>query len=129
MYPVGKMSERNSACSSVTLSGTLTDVGHRDPEVLSLTAGITPEHVAEPEQARGRLPHRLSCHLGIGIGAVAAGKKPLLTEPALTAANGERDHDPVADLEVGDFGPKLDHLAHVLVTENVSAFHGRLITV
>jgi len=37
--------------------------------------------------------------------------------------------DPVADLEVGDLGPELDHLAHVFMTKDVVAFHGRLVAV
>ena len=85
--------------------------------------------MAKSEQTGGRLPHRLSRHLGIGIGAVAARKQPLLAEPALTAANGEGDDDPVTDLEVRDLGPEFDHLAHVLMTEDVAAFHGRLVAV
>ena len=94
-----------------------------------MASGIAAQHVAEPEQAGGRLPHRLGRHLGIRVGAVAARKQPLLAEPALTAANGEGDNDPVTDLEICDLGPELDDLAHVLMTEDVAAFHGRLVAV
>ena len=106
-----------------------TDVRHRHPEILGLAAGIAAEHVAETEQPGGRLPHRLGRHLGIGVGAVAARKQPLLAEPALSAADGEGNDHPVADLEVGDLGSELDHLAHVLVAEDVAALHGRLVSV
>jgi hypothetical protein len=36
---------------------------------------------------------------------------------------------PVADRKVGDLGTEFDHLAHILMTEYVSALHGWLITV
>src|ERR1700692_3334030 len=36
---------------------------------------------------------------------------------------------PVADLEVRALGSELDHLAHVLVAEDVAALHGRLVSV
>jgi hypothetical protein len=85
--------------------------------------------VAESEQAGGRLPHCLCRHLGVRIGSVAAREEALLAEPALPAANGERDDDAIADFEVFDFGTQFDHLAHVLVTENIAALHGGLITV
>jgi hypothetical protein len=117
------MSERKSACSSVTLSGILIDVRHRHPEILGLSAGIAAEHVA------GRLAHSPGRHLGVRIGAVAARKQPFLAEPALSAANGEGHDHTVADLQVGDLGSKLDHLAHVLVAEDVAALHGRLVSV
>jgi hypothetical protein len=35
----------------------------------------------------------------------------------------------VADLEVCNLRPEVDHLAHVLVAEDVSALHGRLVAV
>jgi hypothetical protein len=60
--------------------------------------------MAETEQACGGLPHRLGRQLGIGIGAVAAGKQALFTEPALAATNGERDYNAVPDLQVGHLG-------------------------
>jgi hypothetical protein len=85
--------------------------------------------MAESEQTGGRLPHSLGRHLGIRVGAVAAREQPLLAEPALTAANGEGDDYPVADLEVGDLRPELDHLAHVFMTKDVAAFHGGLVAV
>ena len=94
-----------------------------------MAAGVASQHVAEAEQAGGRLAHRLARHLSIGIGAVAAGEQTLLAEPALAAADREGDNDPVADLEVGDLRAELDHLAHILVTEYVAALHGRLIAV
>jgi hypothetical protein len=47
----------------------------------------------------------------------------------LPAANGEGHHDPVTNLEVCDLGSQLDHLAHVLMAEDVAALHGRLIAV
>jgi hypothetical protein len=47
----------------------------------------------------------------------------------LPAANGERNDDAVTNLEVLYFGSQFDHLAHVLVAENVAALHGRLVAV
>ena len=104
-------------------------VGHRDSEIFCLTAGVAPKHMAETEQTGRRLTHRLGRHLGVGIGAVAAGKQTLLAKPALPAADGEWHDDAVADLEVFDCGAQLDHLAHVLMAENVAALHGRLVAV
>ena len=59
------------------------DIGHRDAQIFGLAAAIAAEHVAEAEQAGGRMAHRLDRHLGIRIGAVAAREQALLAEPAL----------------------------------------------
>ena len=56
-------------------------------------------------------------------------KKPLLTKPALAAANREGDDDPVTDLEIFDLGSQLDHLTHIFVAQDIAAFHRGLITV
>jgi hypothetical protein len=47
----------------------------------------------------------------------------------LSAADGEGHDHPVADFEVCDLRSQFDHLAHVFVAEDVSAFHGRLVAV
>jgi hypothetical protein len=52
-----------------------------------------------------------------------------LAKPALTAADCEGYDHAIADLEVVDFGPKLNHLAHVFVAENVAPLHGGLIPI
>ena len=85
--------------------------------------------MAETKQAGGRLPHRLGRHLGVRVGAVAAGKQALLAKPALSAADREWHDDAIANLEVFDFGAQFDHFTHVLVAENVAALHGGLIAV
>ena len=62
MYPVGKMSDRNSTCSSVRCAGTLTGPtsanGHAD--VLGLPAGVPAHHVRVPEQPAARSSRRPS---------------------------------------------------------------------
>jgi hypothetical protein len=62
-----------------------------------LAAGITAEHVTEPEQAGGRLLNSLGRQLGVRIGAFAARKQAFLAEPALSAANGE-GHDMIFEV-------------------------------
>ena len=105
------------------------DIGHRHAQIFGLAAAVAAEHVAEAEQAGGRMAHRLDRHLGIGVGAIAAGEQALLAEPALAAADRERDDDAVADLEIGHLGAELDHLAHILMAQDVAALHRRLIAV
>jgi len=75
------------------------------------------------------LSHGFGCHFGVRIGAVAARKQTLLTEPALTAADSEWNDDSITDLQVRDFGAKFDNLAHILMPENIPALHGGLIAV
>jgi hypothetical protein len=75
------------------------------------------------------MPHRLRCHLGVGVGAVAAGKQALLAEPTLPTTDGEGHDDPVTNLEVRNLGSQFDHLAHVFMSEDVSTLHGRLVPV
>jgi hypothetical protein len=70
-----------------------------------MAAGVATEHVAEAEQAGRRLSHGLGDHFGIGIGTIAAGKKSFLAEPALPAANGEWDDDPIPDPRFFTSGP------------------------
>ncbi len=52
-----------------------------------------------------------------------------MAKPALPATNCKWNDNSFANNEVGDLRPKFDHLTHILVTENVTAFHGRLIAV
>ena len=85
--------------------------------------------MAEAEQAGGRLSHGLARHLSIGIGSVTARIESLLAEPTPTTADREWNNDPIADRKIGDLGTEFDHLAHILMTEYVSALHGGLITV
>ena len=83
----------------------------------------------KPNRPAGEWPIALIAISAFGIGAVAAREQALLAEPALAAADRERHDDAVADLEVGDLGAQLDHLAHVLVAEDVAALHRRLVAV
>jgi hypothetical protein len=85
--------------------------------------------MAEAEQAGRRLSHGLARHLSIGIGSVTARIESLLAEPTLTTADREWNNDPIADRKVGDLGTEFDHLAHIFMTEYVSALHGGLIAV
>src|ERR1700679_3903435 len=85
--------------------------------------------MAEAEQAGGRLSHSLACHLSVGIGSITARIKSLPAKPTVPAADRERNYDPIADRKVSDFGSAFDHLAHILMTENVATLHGRLIAV
>jgi hypothetical protein len=82
--------------------------------------------VGEPEEPSRGLPHDGFGDLGIGVGAVAARKQALLTEEALAAADGERHHDPITDREGRDAAAHRDHLAHVLVAEDITLLHGGL---
>ena len=75
------------------------------------------------------MAHRLGGHLGVRIGPIAGRKQTLLAEPAIAAADRERHHHPVPDLEVGDLGPERHDLAHVLVAEDVAGLHGRHVTI
>ena len=75
------------------------------------------------------MAHRLGGHLGVRIGPIAGRKQTLFAEPAIAAADRERHHHPVPDLEVGDLGPERHDLAHVLVAEDVAGLHGRLISI
>jgi hypothetical protein len=52
-----------------------------------------------------------------------------LAKPALSTTDRKRHHDAVSDLKIRDLSAKLDHFAHVFMTENIAAFHGRLIAV
>jgi hypothetical protein len=52
------------------------------------------QHMAEAEQAGGRLSHGLARHLSIGIGSVTARIESLLAEPTLTTADREWNNDP-----------------------------------
>ena len=106
-----------------------TDIGHRYAQILCLAAAIAAKHVAEAEQPGGRMAHRLGGHLGIGVGPVAGREQAFAAEPTVAAADRERHHDAVADLEVGDLGPERYHLAHVLVAEDVARLHGGLVPV
>jgi hypothetical protein len=85
--------------------------------------------VAEAEQAGGRLSHSLACHLSVGIGSITARKKAPAGKTNSPAADREGNNDPIADRKVSDFGSEFDHLAHIFMTENVAALHGRLIAV
>ena len=80
----------------------------------------------ETNRPAGDCPIAFAAISALGFGAVA---QPLLAEPALTAANGERHDDPVPYLEVRDLGSEVDHFAHVLVAEDVAALHGGLVAV
>jgi hypothetical protein len=100
-----------------------------EPGDIPLGPGVAAKHVAESEQASGGLTHGLCSHFGIGVGTVATGKKALLAEPALPAANGKGNDDAIADLEIFDFGAQFNNLAHVLVAENVTPLHRWLVTV
>ena len=75
------------------------------------------------------MAHRLDRHLGIGVGRAAGRKQSLLAEPALAAADRERHHHAVADLEVRHLRAERHNLAHILMAQNVSALHGRLIAI
>ena len=106
------MSERNSACSSVTLSGIRTGptsaMGTRGIRLGRLSS--LPSIWLEAEQAGRRLSHgSLARHLSIGIGSVTARIESLLTEPTLTTASREWNNDPIADRKV--VGTEFDHLA------------------
>jgi hypothetical protein len=65
------------------------------------------------------------CHFVIGIGALAAGKEPVLAKETFAAGDGERHHYPIADFQLLVVGADLDDLAHVFMTEHVPAFHPR----
>jgi len=75
------------------------------------------------------MAHRLDCHLGVGIGALAGREQSLLAEPAFAAADREGDHDAVADPQIGDLGPERHDLTHILMAEDVAGFHRRLVAV
>jgi hypothetical protein len=85
--------------------------------------------MAEAEQAGGRLSHGFARRLSIRIGSVTARIEFLLAEPTLTTADGKWNNDPITNRKVFDLGAEFDHLAHILMTENVSVFHGGLIAV
>ena len=99
------------------------DVGHRHPEILGLASRIAAEHVAESEQACGRLSHRLRRELGVGVGAQR--KEPLGAEEAVAAGNGKRHHDAIAWPQAGDAAANLDDFAHEFVAEDVALHHPR----
>jgi hypothetical protein len=99
------------------------DISHGHAEVFGLAARVASQHMAEAEQAGWRLPHGLARHLCVGICSITARIESLLTEPTLTTADRKRNYDPVADRKVRDLGAEFNHLAHILMTEYVSALH------
>ena len=105
------------------------DVGHRHAQILGLAAAVAAEHVAEAEEAGRRVTHRLDRHLGIGVGPVAAENMPRWQNqhwPQLIV-KGTTTRSPILRLVTS--GAKLDHLAHVLMAQDVAALHRRLIAV
>src|SRR6188508_3360297 len=75
------------------------------------------------------MAHRLDRQSGIRVRSVAAGEEALLTEPASAAANRERDNDAITFFQGANVGADLDDLAHVLVAQDIAAFHSRLISI
>ena len=75
------------------------------------------------------MAHRLDRHFRIGVGGVAQRIKPLLTEPAIAAADGEGNDDAVADRKIGHFGPERHDLAHIFMAQDITALHRRHIAV
>jgi hypothetical protein len=85
--------------------------------------------MAKAEQPGRRMTHRLNRHLGIRIGSVAAREQALLAEEALAATDRKGDDDAVSHFQIGDLGAEFDHLAHILMAQDVAVFHRRLIAV
>ncbi|MDR6635552.1 hypothetical protein J2X72_004366 [Phyllobacterium sp. 1468] len=57
------------------------------------------------------MPHGFGSHLSVGIGAIATGKQALLTEPAFSAADRERNDNAVAYFEICHGRAKLNDFA------------------
>ena len=110
MEPVGKMSERKSACASDSPAGTLigptphASKGHM--QILGLPAWVSAKEERVAEQPSGRMA------------ALATGVVAPFAEEALAAGNRERHNHTVADLKLGVIRADLDHLAHGLVTDD-----------
>jgi len=93
-----------------------TEVGVRDPQVLRLAAGDLAVELGEAEQRR---PHPLVAVLR----GLALREQVALAHPAMSTADGERDHHAVADLEVADGRAHLLDDPHRLVPEDVAHAH------
>lgn len=98
-------------------------IGVRHAQVLGLAAGIASEEMGIAVQTGGRMaPQRLG--LGaVRIGALAAGEPAPLAEEALAAGDGEGHDDAIADLQLPVLRSDLDHFAHGLVADDVTALH------
>ena len=123
--PVGKMSPRNSTCSSVSPSGILTgaDVGVGHAHIFGLPAGIAAGQMRVAEQAGGGVAEHLVGHILVAVGALADRKIAALALVAFAADDRERHDDPVADLQLLVLGADLDDLAHELVAHDVADLH------
>ena len=75
------------------------------------------------------MAHGLCCHLGVRIRPVASCKQAFLTEPAIAAADREGYDDTIADLQVRHFGTERHDLPHILVAEDITCLHRRLVTI
>src|SRR4051794_7514930 len=131
MYPVGKMSDRNSTDSSGMPFSILIgpDVGERDAYVLGLPAGEAARQVRVAEDPRGRMAEHLLGEPCVRIRVLAQRVQLVLARVAVAARDRERHDDAVADLEVRDGLALFDDLAHELVTEDVAALHRRDVAV
>ena len=75
------------------------------------------------EQARGAVAEHFIGDVLVAVGALAHRPVAAPALVAFAAADGERHHHAVADLELPVFRPDLDHLTHELVAEDVAAHH------
>ena len=105
------------------LDGAEIRIGHA--QVFGLAAGKPAKKMSVAEQAGGRVTPKLLCHLSVRIGSLAAREQLPPAEEAVAAGDSERNHDAIADLELGVFRSDLDNLAHGLVTQDVAGLHSR----
>ncbi len=94
------------------------EVGERDPQQLGLAARDRAVERAEAEEAGAGAVLVVLGGLALAVQAPVAG-------PAAAAADVERHHHPVADLEVADSWADLAHDAHRLVADDVAGGHER----
>ena len=83
----------------------------------------------KPKRPAGEWPIALIANSAFGLVRSQAENMPRWQNQHSPAADGEGNHDAVANLEVGHLRAELDHLAHILVAEDVAALHRGLIAV
>ena len=131
MYPVGKMSDRNTTFSSGMPSGIFSTLASAGPrEELGLPAGVPAGQVRVPVQPGRRLPHHLPrppWRSGWCCRSTSRARVWQNQHSPQAMSNGTTIRSPF--LNFVTCAADLDDLAHRLVAEDVARLHGRQVHV
>ena len=101
-------------------------IGKGNAEIFGLPARIAAGQMRVAEQACGRVAEYLVSEILLAVGGLAHREIAAFALIALAADDRERNHHPVADLElVLGLRPDLDDLPHHLVSHDVAGQHRR----